>query len=237
LPIWKSSVTEKRIMQKHLAETEFKAHFIVGIILVITLKLILYSVVSLSIPDYLPWGYLSRAMLWLWLLLIWLYVRYIEKKPFLLLKEEKRSSLFFYITSIIILMAVMIGLNLIPDLFNHLEMQLADMHVQAEMEAYQHERPFLLIITAFTGGIVEEMVFRAYMLPRLYSILTKKWAAVLISSILYAALYYTYGTWLNMLIPFLTGIVFGYFYMKYRSISILLIAHISALLILGAIHS
>ncbi len=220
------------ILQKYLTENEFKAPFIVGIILAVTLKLILYSVASLSIPDYLPWGYISRGLLWFWLLLIWLYIRYIERKPFFLLKETKYPFWFYFWTTSV-LMVIFFAINYIPDLFSHLEMSLADTHVQAEMTAYQHERPFLLIITAITAGMVEESIFRGYMLPRLHSLLNKQWAAVLIGAVLYAALHYTYGSWINILIPFLIGIIFGCFYLKYRSLTILIIAHISILLILG----
>jgi uncharacterized protein len=220
------------ILQKHLTENAFKAPFIVGIILTVTLKLILYSVASLSIPDYLPWGYVSRGLLWFWLLLIWLYIHYIERKPFFLLKEEKHPA-WFYFSAVTVLMVTFFAVNYIPALFSRMQMSLADTHVQAEMMAYQHERPFLLLITAVTAGIVEESIFRGYMLPRLHSLLNKQWAAVLIGAVLYAALHYTYGSWLNMLIPFLIGIVFGFFYLKYRSLTILVIAHIITLLILG----
>jgi hypothetical protein len=41
-----------------------------------------------------------------------------------------------------------------------MQMSLADTHVQAEMTAYQHERPLLLIITSISAGIVEESIFR-----------------------------------------------------------------------------
>jgi membrane protease YdiL (CAAX protease family) len=44
-----------------------------------------------------------------------------------------------------------------------------------------------------------------------------------------------YGSWLNMLIPFLIGIIFGFYYLKYRSLAVLIIAHISTLLILGVL--
>jgi membrane protease YdiL (CAAX protease family) len=104
------------------------------------------------------------------------------------------------------------------------------------MMAYQHERPFLLILTAITAGIVEELIFRGYMLPRLDTLLNNQWAAIIIVSVLYAALYYTYGTWLNILIPFLGSIVFGFFYLKYRSLTVVVLARICALLILGAIR-
>ncbi len=218
----------------NLSENEFKAPLIVGIILTVTLKLILYSVASLSIPDYLPWGYVSRGLLWFWLLLIWLYIRYIERKPFFLIKETK-YPLWFFFWNTSVLMVVFFAINFIPDLFSHLQMSFADTHVQTEMTAYQHERPFLLIITAITAGIVEESIFRGYMLPRLHLLLNKKWAAVLIGAVLYAALHYTYGNWLNMLIPFLIGIVFGFYYLKYRSLTILIIAHICTLLILGVL--
>lgn len=225
---------ETMILQKHLTENAFKAPFIVGVILTVTLKLILYSVASLSIPDYLPWGYVSRGLLWFWLLLIWLYVHYIERKPFFLLKEIK-YPVWFYFPTVIVLMVLFFAINYIPDLFSRMQMSLADTHVQAEMMAYQYERPFLLIITSVTAGIVEESIFRGYMLPRLHSLLNKQWAAVLIGAVLYAALHYTYGSWLNMLIPFLIGIIFGFFYLKYRSLTILVIAHISILLILGVL--
>ncbi len=100
----------------NLSENEFKAPLIVGIILTVTLKLILYSVASLSIPDYLPWGYVSRGLLWFWLLLIWLYIRYIERKPFFLLKESK-YPIWFYVWTVSVLMVVFFAVILFPIFF------------------------------------------------------------------------------------------------------------------------
>ncbi len=57
---------------------------------------------------------------------------------------------------------------------------------------------------------------------------------MLIGAVLYTALHYTYGSWLNAYtVP--DRIIFGFYYLKYRSLAVLIIAHISTLLILGVL--
>jgi hypothetical protein len=49
--------------------------------------------------------------------------------------------------------------------------------------------------------------------------------SILLSSLLFGLLHFGYGTLFNMLGPFFMGIVFAFFYNKYRHMGILIIAH------------
>ena len=83
----------------------------------------------------------------------------------------------------------------------------------------------LLIFTCLTAGVTEELLFRGYLLPRIKALTNSNVSAVLISAFLFGIAHYGYGDINRVLFPFIIGIIFGSFYLKYRNISILIICH------------
>jgi hypothetical protein len=94
-----------------------------------------------------------------------------------------------------------------------------------QMSLYLYARPLLLIVTCLTAAVVEELIFRGYLMPRLAAVLNSNWLAVVISALVFAICHSTYGTLQNILVPFLIGLIFGIFYLKYRNIKVLMICH------------
>jgi membrane protease YdiL (CAAX protease family) len=84
---------------------------------------------------------------------------------------------------------------------------------------------FLLFFTPLTAGIVEELIFRGYLQPRMEIFLKKPYLAIIVSSLLFGLLHYKYGTLFNMVGPFFIGAVFAYHYWKFRNIGMLIICH------------
>ena len=82
-----------------------------------------------------------------------------------------------------------------------------------------------MIMTAITAGVVEELIFRAYLVPRLEVIFKNKYMPVIFSALMFSALHLGYYSWHELLFTFLFGIVFAIHYQWYRNISILIITH------------
>jgi membrane protease YdiL (CAAX protease family) len=87
------------------------------------------------------------------------------------------------------------------------------------------EHHLLLVFTALTAGITEELMFRAYLIPKLQILFKSAYAPPILSSVFFGFLHVGYGTALNVAGPMVIGLVFGFHYMKYRNIKILMIAH------------
>lgn len=168
--------------------------------------------------------YISRLVIWVCLLLVFLYSIYIEKQPFLLWREQKYSFL-FYLKSIVITMLVLITvLFVVSVLLKVLDSNLESKKMNEIMRFFKNNIP-LILFTSITAGITEELLFRGYLIPRLEIIVKNTYLSVLISSLFFGLIHYSYGTLIQVIGPFSIGLVLALHYHKYRNIKILIICH------------
>ena len=168
---------------------------------------------------------LSRIEQWILLPLVALYTLKIEKRGLLLWKNRKYKIhlllvhvLLLYLAAILVMIPVQLlisasGINRVSPVLSN---------IKSIIVAY----PAMLPCIAITAGIVEEYIFRGYMQPRLEVLFKNSWAGILISSLLFAAIHYGFGTLTNMIGPFIIGLVFSVYYWKYRNIYALIGCHI-----------
>ncbi|RZK58041.1 MAG: CPBP family intramembrane metalloprotease [Pedobacter sp.] len=201
---------------------------LIGCILIILL-LFLFPFVAASISSFFSLqktsaAYLSRLTFWLGLLGIWLYALKVENQK-LLIWEEKKYNISFYIISIILIfLTLFVGVISIQVLFKLLGLENRSLLLQKMIQFLKH-RYLLLFFTALTAGVVEELVFRGYLQPRLTKIFKNPHIAIFISCSLFALMHYKYGTVINVVGPFFIGLVFAYFYWQYQNIKILIFCH------------
>ena len=86
-------------------------------------------------------------------------------------------------------------------------------------------RPWLMLFTAVTAGVTEELIFRGYVLTRLSLLFKNKYIPIFISAIAFASLHYSYRSLREYILTFLIGILFGAYYQKYRNIKVLIAVH------------
>jgi membrane protease YdiL (CAAX protease family) len=84
---------------------------------------------------------------------------------------------------------------------------------------------WLLLFTCLTAGITEELIFRGFLMPRLELLLKNRNLAIALSSILFGALHFGYGTLLQVIGPTCIGFAFAIHYYKYRNVKIVIICH------------
>ncbi|MCU7613874.1 CPBP family intramembrane metalloprotease [Chryseobacterium sp. GMJ5] len=166
----------------------------------------------------------NRLALWMVLGLIFIYNFFIENRSFFLW-EDKKYSAGFYIASIVALYIISTAGGA---LLNALIMTLTQEKISGKLVQLQSifkHNYFLIIFTCFTAGVVEELLMRAYIQPRIEKIYNSPVLGIVISSLLFAILHMTYGTIGQVAVPFFIGIVFAAFYKKYSNIKILIICH------------
>ena len=84
---------------------------------------------------------------------------------------------------------------------------------------------FLIVFTCLTAGVIEELLMRAYIQPRIEKIYNSPVLGITVSALLFGILHSSYGTIGQVVVPFFIGIVFAVFYKKYSNIKILIICH------------
>ncbi|HNP22087.1 MAG TPA: type II CAAX endopeptidase family protein [Panacibacter sp.] len=200
----------------------------------ILLAFLLPSVVLLADRYFLPVlhidilsagsFFISRCLLWISLAVLWLYAKRKEQRPFLLWNEKEYDA-GFYVAALMIMMLVIfagsVGISLLIKLAGPIQQssRFADV-----MKVLQHNYP-LMFFTLITAGIMEELVFRGYLLPRLNLLFKNKWLSIVLSSILFGLIHLGWGTIQNVVVPFFIGIIFAIFYERYRNIKILMLCH------------
>ena len=168
--------------------------------------------------------FLSRIVIWIVLIIVFLYNMVIEKDSFLL-KKEISYSILFYIKAVLSLYLICIiggaALNAIIQFF--IPEKISDKLIN--LVPIFKNNYFLIIFMCLTAAIAEEFLMRGYIQPRIEKIYNNPTAGVIISSVLFGILHSTYGTLGQVLGPFFIGIVFALFYKRYSNIKILIICH------------
>ncbi|AZA83972.1 hypothetical protein C1637_15885 [Chryseobacterium lactis] len=168
--------------------------------------------------------YISRIVLWVVLIIIFLYTLFVERGSFLL-QEEKKYAVSFYAKAVIgLYLASVFGsafLNILVHLVTH---ENTSDKLVAISYLFKNDY-FLIIFTCLTAGVMEELLMRGYMQPRIEKIYNSSIAGIVISAVLFGILHSTYGTIGQVVITSFIGIVFALFYKKYSNIKILIICH------------
>ncbi|MBS1668099.1 MAG: CPBP family intramembrane metalloprotease [Bacteroidetes bacterium] len=169
----------------------------------------------------------SRVYFWLCLLVMALYVIKIEQTDFLIWQETKQGLLHKLLAIIILLVVLFAGMMVVNFII------IKTFHFQGESTKTNHivalfkKTKWLMYFTAITAGIVEELLFRGYLIPRLQKFFKTAFWPIFISSALFALAHAGYGTFLQVIGPFYIGLIFAIFYNKYKNITPLIICHLT----------
>ena len=167
---------------------------------------------------------ISLLLDWVMLLLVWLYSCKIEKQS-LLLWAETDYPILFHLKAVLGIFAVFFAIT-IPVLIIMQLLHLVKVSPKiAEIKSIVRDHKVLLFMVPVTAGVVEEFIFRGYLLPRMEIIFKNSYAAIIVSSLLFGLLHYSYGTVMNVVGPMLLGFVFTIFYWKYHNITVPIFCH------------
>lgn len=167
---------------------------------------------------------ISRILYWLLLLFLWIYTTKIEKQGLLIWKEQQLKFK-TYLKHIPTLYFSLISGLIIIGLIMHFTHQLKESQMLFQIVKFINGNVPVIVLTCITAAVVEEFIFRGYLLPRLEIIFKSPAIAITVSSVLFGLLHYKYGTLINILGPAFIGAVFAYYYYHYRNIKVIIICH------------
>lgn len=202
------------------------------VLLSICLAILLYGLVALVKMAYFSPSadlftvnafFYSRLLLWVYLGLIFLIVYKVEKQKFLLWPDKKYSVTFYLLSVISILLIVIITIGVLSKIESHYGWSNSD-----NLKKMLHllwENKLLLLFTTLSAAIIEELLFRGYLLPRLQILLKSGSVSVIISATLFALVHISYGNLSQLINPFAIGLIFGIYYYKFKNLKVLIICH------------
>lgn len=167
---------------------------------------------------------ISRLNIWLALFFLFLFTIKIEKNPFLIWKETEYPISFILKSILKTLLKLFLIVYLIGILTLIFKLKTESVVLNKTLAIFNNNF-FLLFLTCITAGITEELIFRGYLLPRLEVLFNNTKLAVILSSICFGFMHYSYGTIIHVLGPIAFGIVFALHYKKHRNIKIIITCH------------
>ena len=195
----------------------------IGIALTFLLLMVFNILLGQMQMTYYDKLFHSRFLYWGTAVVLLFYSLKIEHQPLLLWKEEN-NTIGFILLSVLVLYLLSITASIvsaIPMLFGERENNAMMKKVIATVTGHQA----MIFFIALTAGVTEELIFRGYVLTRLLQWFKNNAAAVIVSSLLFAALHYKYGSIRELIFTFLIGVLFSIYYIKYRNIKAIIVTH------------
>ncbi|XZF15097.1 lysostaphin resistance A-like protein [Chitinophagaceae bacterium MMS25-I14] len=168
--------------------------------------------------------FISRLLYWLCLCIIWLYAVKAERAPLMLWKEKRYGFVFYLLSGAGILLTLIVSLLAMVIVLKLMGFSMASEKMAGMLTIFR-AHPLLMVFTMLTAGIVEELTFRGYLMPRLELLFRSPVAAILLSSLLFGAMHYGYGNAYQVAGPFIIGLVFAIYYWRFRSIAVVICFH------------
>jgi membrane protease YdiL (CAAX protease family) len=166
----------------------------------------------------------NRLSLWLILILVLTYNFLIENRSFFVWEEKKHSPLFYLGAIVALYFISLFGGAFLNGIISLITQEKVSERL-LELKILFKNNYFLIIFTCLTAAVIEELLMRAYIQPRIEKIYNSPVLGVIISALLFGILHSTYGTIGQVVVPFFIGIVFALFYKKYSNIKILIVCH------------
>jgi len=200
---------------------------------VITLLLLLFCNAVTSVPlvnkflglqNWQARFFISRLFYWVCLAFALYHCANREKQKLLLWPEETQPFWFYLVSGVAMYFVLNIGALIMYRLFLLLGISVTEPR-EKEMIAALRGRFGLVLLASITAGVVEELLFRGYLIPRLEYIFNNRYFAVIISSLLFGLFHFGYFSWFHIASTFFIGLMFALHYVKYRNIKFLIVFH------------
>ena len=221
--------------QAAINSQRYKALIITGIVLPLMLYPYLGHLFLIYTDNYTFRIIGSEILKWCTLGLLYLYAYKAEGNKFLLWREKRYDPWFYMVSIFIVYILVMCcgAIAGIPHRLGYHDNNSLMLKVNGILQQY----PVLLVIVCITAGISEELIFRGYILSRLSLFFKNQHWPVIISALIFTSVHLSYRSLAETIFVFLFGLLFGYYYQKYRNLAVLMAVHfITDIIAIGLFH-
>jgi len=210
-----------------MTESKNKTLIILGGML-LGIVLLFLALLAGHFPNYkehYAWSlFLTRICIWLAVAVVFIYAAKIERQPFLPWRDEKHRWWKIVLFALGVAILLILVPSIINTIFHHFGIPSRSAHGEMAIHTLKANIP-LLVFASVTAGVTEELFVRGYMLPRLLNLVKNPALAIIISALVFGIFHIGWGTWIQIIATFWVGIVFGFFYWKFRNLKFLIIFH------------
>lgn len=169
--------------------------------------------------------FISSMYYWLLTLAIWIYARRVERQKFSLWKEKQYNFLTYFLSVLAICGTIIIASGVLQSLLFTILHHKEKSVILDQMVAIFRNNKLLLIFVTLTAGVTEELIFRVYLMQRLEFVLKNTFLPIVVTTVLFALMHVGYGTFSNVLGPFIIGGTFAIHYQLFKNIKFIIILH------------
>lgn len=201
-----------------------KTRILIGVILIVFLFIVQpenYLLLYLSNRFHSTLNILIQIITWAELLILYFYAVKIEKQQFLLWDESRCSVKFYLLSTLFILLVTLLGGIFIY----YLRYLFGRYNFYNKLHIGIPAHIFVLMLRVITAAVVEEFIFRGYLMPRLQLFFKNNYLIIFISATTFGLAHLSGGNIANTVFPLFVGLIFGYYYWKYKNIKTLIICH------------
>ncbi len=203
-------------MNKNVKRTIF------GLGIVVLLDILYITLIDFGDSRTAAW--INEFSMWVFLVLVYLVAVKIEKSKLLIWKDTERKW-YFYPLSVIAVFAGAVAVAVTtPIIFDLLHIPKTQ-EVLESLANYYCEDKLLLVFGCLTAGVVEELLYRGYLMPRLEILFKAKWIVIFLSALVFGIAHIGNSSLIGFVVPTLIGLIFSYHYYRYRNIKALIISH------------
>ena len=167
---------------------------------------------------------ISRLFQWLCLFILFVYVRKVEHQKLLLWQPKKTSAKFYILSFFALIIAIFIVAIVLKKIEGMYGLTENSERLKTLLHIFRNNTP-LFIFTVFTAAVVEELLFRGYLIPRLELFFKNAYLPVIISSILFGLVHVGFHNTSQMINTGFIGLITAIHFSIYRNIYILIIVH------------
>ena len=169
---------------------------------------------------------ISRLLQWLCIFILFIYIRKIEHQKFFLWRPKETSAKFYIASFFLLIVAIFIVVIILKSIETKYGLTENSERLKILLHIFKNNTP-LFIFTVFTAAVVEESLFRGYLIPRLEIFFKNVYIPVIISSILFGLVHVGFHNTSQMINTGFIGLVTAIHFAKYRNIYILIIVHLA----------
>ena len=167
---------------------------------------------------------ISRLLQWLCLLLLFIYVIKAEHQRLLLWRPKNTSAKFYIVSFFGLIVTIFIVVIVLKKIETQYGLTEDSERLKTLLHIFRNNTP-LFIFTVFTAAVIEELLFRGYLIPRLTIFFKNVYVPVIISSLLFGLVHIGFHNTSQMINTGFIGLITAIHFAKYRNIYILIIVH------------
>ncbi len=183
-----------------------------------------FGLIKLEVSRRQKW--IAEFEQWAFVGLTWLAVILIEKQKWVLWEAPNQNWYFYPLSVLGIFIGAVLVVLLLPIIFKWLKLPMKQEAIASTVNFYCIDK-FLMVFGCITAGVIEELFYRAYLMPRLEILVNQRWLMLILSIFWFGIAHVSFKKFslVGIVTPLLIGAIFAIHYYLFQNLIVLIVVH------------